>query len=252
MRSDKKIILLLVFLFSISGISAQNDLFDSANSAYSKGNYKSAVKLYEDILAQGQESAELYYNLGNACYKNNDVAHAILNYERAKKLAPEDEDVLSNLKLANLKVEDKIETAPQLFLSEWKSGIISLFSERQWGVITILLFLMTLVAFLIYYVSGKKVLKQSGFLGGIILLLITILTFWMGIEKYHATVNKTEAIIVAPSVTVTGSPNEKGTALFILHEGAKVNITEESSEWTEVRIANGNVGWIRSSALEKI
>jgi tetratricopeptide (TPR) repeat protein len=246
------LILLFTFLYSFADANTNNLLLDSANSAYSKGDYSKASKLYENIISNGQEAPEVYFNLGNAYYKTNNIAFAILNYERALKLEPDNEDFSFNLKLANQKTEDKIDAAPQLFLSQWKNGLVDLMTEKGWSQLCILLVCISLILFAIYITMQKRGLKQFGFFGGTTLVILSIVTFFIAQHKYSITKNNSEAIITSPSITVTGSPNEKGTKLFILHEGTKVNVTQEDVSWVEIKIANGNTGWIKRSELQKI
>lgn len=241
-----------MFFCKPSLANQSNIAFDSANAAYAKGNYEKAIELYESIVNTDLVSSELYFNLGNAHYKLNNIGLAILNYERAKKLNPDDEDLNMNLKFANQKAEDKIDAAPQLFLSEWKNGIIDIFDEKSWSILCILFFVGCLFLFGLYILSHSNGLKKFGFFGACILLIISIFTFFIAQNKYELTTNSSDAIVISGTATITGSPNEKGTKLFILHEGTKVIITEEQSEWTEIKIANGNVGWIKSNLIEKI
>jgi tetratricopeptide (TPR) repeat protein len=243
----------IILLICNSSFANQNVIaFDSANAAYAKGEYQKAIELYTGLIDANLTSSELYYNLGNAHYKSNNIGLAILNYEKAKLLNPDDEDLTINLKLANQKTEDKIDAAPQLFLSEWKNGIVDIFSEKTWSIICILLFVVSLVLIGVYFTSQRSGLKKLGFFGGIILFSFSIFLFFIAKNKYELTKNSTNAIVISGTATITGSPNEKGTKLFILHEGTKVEITEEQSEWTEIKIANGNVGWIKSKLISKI
>lgn len=244
---------LLTLLICKSTFANQsNIIFDSANAAYARGNYEKAIELYESIVDTNLTSSELYFNLGNAHYKSNNIGLAILNYERAKKLNPDDEDLNMNLKFANQKAEDKIDAAPQLFLSEWKNGIIDIFDEKSWSILCILFFACSLFLFGMYIVSHSSGLKKLGFFGACILFIVTVFTFFIAQNKFEMTKNSSDAIVLSGTATVTGSPNEKGTKLFILHEGTKVIVTEEQNEWTEIKIANGNVGWIKSNLIEKI
>ncbi|MBL0328956.1 MAG: tetratricopeptide repeat protein [Bacteroidetes bacterium] len=226
--------------------------FDSANSAYAKGDYQKAIDLYNRIIDSNQASSELYFNLGNAHYKANNIGLAILNYEKAKLLNPDDEDLVMNLKLANQKTEDKIDAAPQLFLSEWKNGIVNIFSEKAWSISCILFFVAALIFIGIYITSHRSGLKKLGFFVGLLLFILSIFLYFVAQDKYELTKNSSNAIVISGTATITGSPDEKGTKLFILHEGTKVEITEEQSEWTEIKIANGNVGWIKSKFISKI
>lgn len=227
-------------------------ILDSANVAYSKSEYVKAAKLYESIANIGLESPEVYFNLGNAYYKYNNLAFAILNYERAIKLKPDNEDFYFNLKLANQKTEDKIDAAPQFFLKHWKNALVDLMSEGSWSKFLLLLIIIALILIALYFTSSRRGLKQFYFFCGTILLVICIFTFFIAQNKYNRTKNSREAIITSAAITVTGSPSEKGTKLFILHEGTKVNITQEDEAWAEIYIANGNTGWIKKSELQKI
>ncbi len=250
-----KIVFLLILsslLCIITKADEQTSIFDSANASYSNGRYEKAIQQYEQLVAMNSESSELYYNLGNAYYKNNQLGRAILNFERAKKLNSKDEDLIFNLKLANQKTEDKIDSAPQFFLKDWKNSIINLLSEKAWSIICILLFGFSLILFSIFLLSTKNGFKKLGFFSGIGCIILTVISIFIANKKYEQTINRNEAIITSATATITGSPNVKGTKLFILHEGTKVEVTQEQNDWTEIKIANGNVGWIKSDFLQKI
>ena len=252
MKLNRIVIVLLLFVSAFVHAGNTSATFDSANAAYAKGKYDAAIKLYESILADNRESAALYFNLGNAYFKSNSIGLAILNYERAKKLNPDDEEINENLKLANQRTEDKIEAAPQLFLSAWKNGITDLMTEKQWSLTFIALIFLGLLLIAVYIVSANRFLKQTGFFGGSFLLILSVFVFFLAKNKYNTTINSTSAIITSGAVTVTGSPSEKGTKLFILHEGVKVEVTDEENDWSEIKIVNGNVGWVKTSDLQKI
>src|SRR6218665_106484 len=240
MKPGRYIVLILLFISAIVKAGENTVTFDSANAAYAKGKYEQAIQLYNSILESGQESADLYFNLGNAYFKSNGNGKAILSYERAKKLAPDDEDIAVNLKMAYQRTEDKIEAAPQLFLSEWKNGLSDIMSEKEWSIFVIALICIGLAFIAVYIVSGNRILRQVGFYLGSVLIIISVFSYFLARNKYNSTINSASAIILSPSVTVNGSPSEKGTKLFILHEGVKVDVTGEENGWTEIRIANGN------------
>lgn len=254
MRSDRfKILLgLFAFCFICKSSLADMNLFDSANAFYAKGNYEKAITQYEAIINMDQVSAELYYNLGNAYYKTNEIGLAILNYERAKKLDPSSEDLLTNLKLANQKTEDKIDKAPELFLTTWKNSMVELFSEQTWSILCIFTFLLSLVFISLFILSQHSSIKKTGFFGGAFLLTAAVITFMLAGHKYELDKDSSNAVITSATATITGSPGDKGTKLFILHEGTKVSITQDAGEWVEIKIANGNIGWIKNTLLEKI
>jgi hypothetical protein len=252
MKLNKLFILFFVMVSSFVQGKGPQDIFVSANELYAKGNYKEAIKLYESILQEGKESAALYYDLGNAYFKTNNIGYAILNYERALKSDPDDEDIKANLKLANQKAEDKIEAAPDMFLEQIQGSLVDQMNEKQWSIGVIFLVIISLLLFSVYIWSSRKSLKQVGFFIGSGCLILAFLTFFIAKSKYNTTVESNSGIITSASITVTGSPSEKGTRLFLLHEGTKVKIMEESGDWTEIKIANGNVGWVKSADLQKI
>lgn len=251
--SLNRIITSIVLLFSL--LVKANDFslqVDSAKVAYEKGDYPKAIRVYEAIINANVESPYLYYNTGNAYFKNNEIGMAILYYEKAKKLNPDDEDLLTNLKIANQRIEDKIDEAPEFFFAQWQNSIADLMNEKQWSYFLIALFTLSLLLIAIYLISSHRIIRQICFFTGIVLILVSISTYFIAAKKHNKTVNSYEAVIISPSANANGSPSEKGTKLFILHEGTKVKITEESGDWTEIRIANGNVGWVKSAALKKI
>ncbi|MFL5763352.1 MAG: tetratricopeptide repeat protein [Bacteroidia bacterium] len=257
MRSGKnKIRSFVILLFLSCRVFAQNAeervLFDSANAAYARNDFEKAIRGYNAILDKGKASAALYYNLGNAYYKTNNIGLAILNYERSKKLKDGDEELEANLKLAQQRTEDRIDKAPELFLKEWKKEIADLMGERSWSLLCIAVLCLTLLLFLLYVFSRQTGLRKTGFFGGSVFLLLTIVLFFIAKYKYETTLNSAEAIITTGTVTVNGSPDEQGTKLFLLHEGTKVTIQQENDGWSEIRIANGNVGWIKSDTCQKI
>ncbi len=260
MKSGNLFILLLCILFSLPASAGEhpqalNDVnisFDSANAAYARKNYELAISYYESIFGANQQSAALYFNLGNAYYQTGDYAKAILNYERAKKLAPDDEDIAANLQFANQKTEDKIEPAPEMFLVSMQKKIISLMDEKSWSLLCIILFTAGLILLGFFISSGNPFIKKAGFYLGVTALLLFLLTFFVAKSSYTASKSHKEAIVTAGAVTVLGSPSESSTKLFILHKGSKVVITEENDGWLEVTIANGNVGWVKATQIERI
>lgn len=241
--------LLIIIAAGNSFAGTGHAVIDSANAAYVKADYEKAAKLYEDVLSSGVEAAEVYYNLGNAYFRLNQVGPAILNYEKAKKLAPNDEDILHNLELANQRTIDKIEAVPQLFIEEWKSGFRNTFTEKGWSIVTIISFtLMFVMAGLM--IAGRTVRqRQLYFAVGILLLISTVVSFIMARQQYTAAIHNTEAVVMSPTVTAKGSPSDAGTRLFVIHEGTKVQIDDTNGSWVEIRLANGSVGWVPASAL---
>jgi len=247
-----KCLFVLLFITPWQLYAQEQALYDSANAAYARADYQKAIELYDSILASGKVSAQVYYNLGNAYLKINRIGLSILNYERAKRLNPTDDDILYNLKIANQRTDDKIDEAPQLFLSQWKKGITRLMSEKAWSIISIVFFFLSLVFIFLYISATSKLQKQIGFFIGLFFLLSSLCFVFIAQQSYQIELDKSEAIIITPSVTVVSSPTQAATKIFIIHEGTKVNVLEKMDDWMEVKIANGNTGWVKSNQLISI
>ncbi|MFV0366685.1 MAG: tetratricopeptide repeat protein [Mangrovibacterium sp.] len=242
-------ILLLTLGFSAS---AQEALLDSANQNYINQNYNKAIEQYLEVLSGDKVSAELYYNLGNAYYKKGDYTQSILNYERAKRLAPNDEDIQFNLNMANAHIVDDIQPLPQVFFVDWWHGLINTFTVNEWAWVSCVSFLLFLIGFCIYLFSSTSRNKRLGFTFGVLSVLISILSFNFAASHKKELNKHRQAIIIQPTVTVKSSPSEGGTSLFIIHEGLKVEIREELGDWLEVRLDDGNQGWLQANSLERI
>ena len=224
-----------------------------ADSAYINNDYTSAVYLYENILANQGESADIYYNLGNSYYKMDNIAKAILNYEKALVLNPGNGDIRFNLELAQSKTVDKVTPMSEVFLVTWMKDLTNTMSEKGWAKMGIITFILMLLMLALYFFSKKIALKKVGFISAVCLLLVCIVANVFASTQKNEAQSHGTAIIMAPSVTVKSTPNEGGTDLFILHEGRKVNIKDNTMrEWKEIQLEDGNAGWVPASVVEII
>ncbi len=249
------VFLIPLFLLMHVGFSFADEIdsfFLKGNEYYQQGNYKAAIDAYLKILNNGYESWEVYYNLGNAYYKDQQIGLAILNFERAKRLNPENEDINFNLELANLSVVDRIPEMPQFFLFALVSKLVHLFSLNALGFITIGIYLIwtALTLFYIFLKTGRvrRILILS--IGITTILLI----FFAGIFSIRIYENETriEGIVVVDKVDVKSAPGEAGTEVFTLHQGVKVQIKDRSGEWAKIRLSDGKVGWLNQAVIEEI
>ena len=251
MLTRKFFILLLLQIVSFS-LTAQNTNLQSATEAYSAGEYAKAAELYENALSTLGESARIYYNLGNAYYKMNQIPSAILNYERALLLNPSDKDARFNLEIAKLQTVDKIDPVDRFFLSVWIESLQNMFGTNTWSKIGIAAFLLLISSLVLFFFSRKIILKKIGFYTGIVWLALTISANSFAYSQKQKLIDRNYAIIFAPTVTIKSSPDDSGNELFLLHEGTKVLIKTKLKEWSEIQIASGDVGWIKNSYLEMI
>ena len=239
-------LLILIALFSLACKAQQNanDWIEQANAAYNMGNYDSAKIVYEKILSTDMESVPLYFNLGNTYYKMHEYPMAIYYYEKALKLDPSNEEVQTNLAIANHAIVDKIEPVPQSFIVKFWCNTRALLSGDQWAWCSIAFFALLLVSVFLFLRSRKIGVRKLGFFAGIVFLLVFGLSVIFAAQQKYASENQDQAIIMEPTVTVKSSPNTASVDLFVLHEGTKVTVLESSDGWNKVRIANGSVGWL--------
>lgn len=244
--------ILALWLFSGSVYAGTDTLFASGNTLYAEGRYEEAIKAYEAILDTGLESAELYYNIGNASFRSNKIGYAVLYYKKALKADPGFEAADKNLDYVSLYLEDKLESVPELFLKRWALAFFRFFSLASWSVFAVVLFAVFLVALLFYVFGSSMWLKKTGFFFGAVALVLFLLSITAAIKQHSEVRHPDKAVIIAPSVVVKSSPSDSGTDLFVLHEGTSLTTDEIVGEWIEIRIIDGRVGWIRTKSLEII
>ncbi|MEA3460852.1 MAG: tetratricopeptide repeat protein [Bacteroidota bacterium] len=229
-----------------------DSLYISANKLYEQGDYEPALERYNAVILGGKESADLYYNMGNAAYRSNSIGHAILYYEKALKLEPAHEDAIHNLDFVSRYRLDAFEEVPVLFLGAWVKGFVLLVPEHTWSILALVFFMIILSGTLVYLFSRHMVLKKSGFISGLVALILFLITISAAISRHKDIVNPDTGIILAPSVVVRSSPSESGTELFILHEGTKIKVNEEVSGWQNIKVIDGREGWIMAKDFESI
>lgn len=226
--------------------------WSSANEAYIAGEYDRAERLYDRIVADGKHSMKLYFNLANACFKQNKLGKAILYYNRALQLAPSDEDVRHNLALAEAQTKDRIEAVPEFFVKSWLRNVRNLLSCRTWTVISLVALAVALILGLLYVLSQRLSLRKGGFFGMAIALLLFITTTWFAAVDRRVMLDREGAVVMATAAPVKSSPDRSATDIFVLHEGTTLRVVSTLDEWSEVVIADGKKGWIESSKIERI
>ena len=254
-RSEERGVRLPILILAIASLlplAASAASKAEADSAYARGNYQEAIKGYESLLKQGA-SAEIYYNLGNAYYRTENITRAVLNYERALLLSPGDGDIRFNLQIARSKTIDKIVPESEMFFVTWYRSLVNIMSVDGWGRMALVSLALVIVLFLVYLFSARVWMQKVGFFGGGALLVVFALSNIFAWQQSQNLLYRKGAIVVAPSVTVKSTPAQNGTDLFILHEGTKVVITDGSmKDWREIRLADGKKGWLESKKIELI
>lgn len=247
------LLLLCSFGADASQTSGADSLWTAGNAAYERGSWIEAVDAYEEISDMGLESAELYYNIGNAWFKAGDNAKAVLYYERALKLDPSFEDARYNLEIVGSRIQDKIEPVPEFFLKEWLRNISQMMSSDSWAVISVVLLGITLSLLLVFVMASSVLWRRVGFFTGIVTLLLMVSALSFAVWQKDDYLAHDQAVVMKTVTPVKSSPtNDNSTDLFILHEGTKVTVLESMGAWTNISLADGRQGWMKTSDIERI
>lgn len=224
----------------------------TGNRAYNQGLYDSALNVYGVVVGEGKESPELYYNMGNAYFKNNQLATAILYYEKAKKLSPNDEDIAYNLSIANSMIVDKIEKVPELFYKSWWNYFYNMFSADWWTILSIASWYVLVFFIGVFILSKTRRGRKMAFYFGFLFLFGTLVTFGLASQKYYFSKSQQEAIIFTPTITVKSSPTINSVDLFVIHEGTKIMVMDEVQDWVKIKIQDGSIGWLPKQSMKRI
>ena len=243
----------ILLLFSGSLYSQEVDeLMQQAGNFYRNGEFDKAIKIYEELRSGGYEGTSLYFNLANSYYRIGKLGYSILNYERALKKSPTDEDVKHNLAFANLSTVDRIQPLPTFFLFAWWESILASLSVNGWTYFAYFIFILLMVFSVIYFfaktIFQQKLILFSG-LGTLILFLIVVSLLIVKINREETVIG---GVVVEQSITVKTSPDPKSTDAFVIHEGLKVNLEDQLDEWIKIKLADGKVGWVEINSIEKI
>lgn len=244
--------LALVFLLMFLPLSANAITKKNADDEYKKENYQQAIRDYEELLKKGA-SADLYFNLGNAYYRTDNITRAVLNYERALQLSPGDEDIRFNLQMARSKTIDKITPKSEMFFVTWYKSLVNLTSVDGWARTSIISIAAALVLVLCYLFAHKVLLRKIGFYGAAILVVVFILSNIFAYEQKCLLTNNTGAIVISPSASLRKTPVANSENNTIIHEGTRLEIVDDTmKDWKQVKLEDGREGWVLSSQIERI
>jgi tetratricopeptide (TPR) repeat protein len=242
----------MLLMLMLLPLGAQAVTKAEADKSYSEGQYQQAIEQYEQLLKQGVSTA-VYYNLGNAYYRVDDLTHAILNYERALLLSPSDDDVKFNLQLARSKTVDKLTPESEMFFVTWYRSVVNLMSVDAWARLALISLAVAIVLALIYLFSSPIALRKIGFFGGVLMLVIFLVSNLFAWQQKRAIQRHDEAIVMQSPCNVKSTPDASGKDLFILHEGTKVTVTDSGmKDWKEIRLSDGRKGWVDNTMIEVI
>jgi len=244
----------LIFLYSQVSMAQDTgkDKFNQGVTSFSSGNYQEALNYWIDLYNTGYRSANLNYNIGNAYFKMNNIPAAILFYERAYLLKPSDENINYNLQIARTLIVDRFQEIPELFFVRWYNYISLLITANAWATFSLVCFILSLLLLSLYIYTSRYKFKVFGFWLAVVFFIFSASSLSFSIRNKTLVNDSHKAIIYIPLVSGKSSPDSSGTDLFVLHEGTKVTIEDEVGDWYEIRLSDGNKGWVPVNSLNII
>lgn len=246
----KHLLYILIGLFTTLSIAQNKTLFDQANTLYNEGKYADAINKYEAIIESGQHSAELYYNLGNANYKLNNIAPSIYYFEKALQLKPNDKEILNNIAYAKNMTIDDVQAVPKLGLSRFFNKAINTLSFDNWAKTAIVFVVLFVLLFIIYFFAYSTTKKRLAFVSGLVSLVLGLVSLSFAFKKQSLDQNDNPAIVFAKETEVKTEPNLGSAEAFVLHEGTKVQVLDTINNWKKIKLADGKSGWIISNDIK--
>lgn len=261
----KKIIMekrIIIAMFMLLALSAQRlfaldsltngQYFQQATENYQQENYQQALANYMEIVDNGNQGAVLFYNIGNCYFKLNEKAESLLWYERALRLDPSNEDIKHNIYYVNQALIDKIDAMPELFFTRWWNNLSQSMTSNGWAVSSIVFLFLFCMFFLLVFISRRRWLRSTSMLFSILFFLFFLSTILFSRKEQMRYVKNPEAIIMQSVAIAKSTPTASGADLFVIHEGLKVKIADRVGEWYEIKLPNGEKGWLEASDLEII
>lgn len=245
-------IYLLIFLYTGSGFSQVDETFEKANSAYADDNFEQAIQLYKSILEQGLVSSELYFNLGNAYFKQSDLANAVYHYEKALQYNPADSDIKENLKIANTQTIDEIEEVPESQLNSIIYSITHVFKLNTWAWISIVLSVFFGLLMVFYFRSSTSKGKRKNFSLALVFLVLAVASLLFGRFQKQLSEEQSFAIIFENELPAYVEPNPRSDINFELNKGTKVSLGSTFRDFTQIELPDGSKGWVKSTAFKKL
>tara|TARA_R110002051_G_scaffold225386_1_gene288324 strand:- start:88 stop:816 length:729 start_codon:yes stop_codon:yes gene_type:complete len=237
-------------MISFWGVAQNNVLFDEATEAYNKGKYNQAIENYEKIIENGEHSAALYFNLGNAYYKLNKIAPSIYYYEKSLLLDPSDPEVKNNLGFARNMTLDAIDQMPETGIGKIFSGITGFLSFDQWAITSIVFILLFVLGYIAFYYLSYSSQKRIAFIASMASLVLSIVAVFIAYLEYTSYRAEQPAIVFENEVIVKSEPNNRSQETFRIHEGTKVFVLDTLSDWNKIKLADGKTGWLPSQNIK--
>jgi len=249
MRSFK---IIIAFLFCGLGFSQNSQFFEEGNRLYNEAHYYEALDKYTQILDSGEHSAELYFNMGNAHYKLNNIAPSIYFYEKALLLKPNDKEIKNNIAFARNMTIDAIDKVPEIGFSSVVNKWARSFHFETWAKFSVGFSILFVLLFLFYYFSYSSFRKRFAFITSTICLILVFVTLGLTFHGQNLVEANQPAIVFAKESQIKSEPNLRSTEAFKLHEGTKVQVLDTVDNWKKIKIDDGKTGWVMNDDIKLV
>jgi tetratricopeptide (TPR) repeat protein len=244
----------LWFVSFASGLQNQNpkEQFNNANVLYNQKKYSEAVLQYNDLLRSGYSNDEVYYNMGNALYRSNNIAAAIWCYEKCLLLNAAHKDAVVNLAFVSKTILGSQETVPQNFFVIAWNWISSLMSWKWWTYFFLIILALFLASLIVFLISASSIKRRAFFICSVVLLIVLMLSLAQSISGYYNIKNSKNAIVMNEAAPLRSSPDKDGTSIAMIQPGVKVHIIESKTPWLHVVTADGTQGWVSEESVVQL
>lgn len=226
-------------------------LIDSAQSYFMQTRYADALMLYDSVSNMGYSSSDLYYNMGNCCYRLNEIPYAVYYYEKALMLDPSNEDAEFNLNIANRSLKQSVDPLPMPFYTRWGIKILNMLSSDAWTILNIIMLALLFIGIAMYLFFSGLALRKLGFSIAVISMAVFIFTAVCAYKSSVAITENNYAVVFEQSM-VKSSPNADAVNSFEICEGLKVQVVDSANGMYNIRLADGKEGWIPMSYVKML
>lgn len=248
----EKLLFLLCFVVRSVSLFAADDagvLWRHANKLYQSKQYDSAAATYEKLAAERPANSLLYYNLGNAYFRLNKVGRAVLNYERALQLNPDNKQVKDNLTLAKYRMSSQVRQVDDVFFVQWWDRSTHPAYATAWASLVFFIFLLFVASLL------ARIMAQGKIMVPVQVSVLLAILWILGLAPAYFSARKnlqSDKAVVMENDTPLQAAEAKGKPLSLLPEGTTVKIRQVKDGQAEVVIPDGRTGWVSMRLMERV
>lgn len=241
-----------LFLFVVTvQINAQEAGMGQANQLLQNKQYEAASEKYTSLINEGNEGLSLFYNQGIAQYELSNYPLAILYFEKALKLDPNNKAVQHNLGLANKKLDQEFIEVESFFLKRWWNAITLFMGLPAWTILLFVVLFLTLIAFYFYLFGDSPPKRKLGMRSFYPLVLFSFVLLLIVTHRYHLRTDDSQAIIL-DKVALHEGADARSELLYELRPGTKIKILDSIQGWIKIELINKEVGWMKEEGFERI